>query len=111
MARERSTQTISSQELEARFAKLALGPRKPTQHFQLAIRTKQSTDSRCASAKKPRYSQAVTSKRLIYYIGRAQAMIQLTEQQLPEIRIEAEGDSIVWESDIEAMLERALEDL
>ncbi|KAK7918511.1 hypothetical protein PG985_010385 [Apiospora marii] len=110
MARERSTQTISSQELEARFAKLALGPRKPTQQFTLAIRTKPSP-SRVAPAKKPRHSQEATKKRLIYYLGRAQVMLQLTEQKLPEIRIEAQDESIIWESDIEAMLERALEDL
>ncbi|KAK7960600.1 hypothetical protein PG996_011243 [Apiospora saccharicola] len=109
MARERNTQTISSQELEARFAKLTLAARKPTQFSNLAIRTKQSGNPG-APAKKPRHSQKVTMERRIFYLGKTQAILQLTEQQLPEIRIEGSEDWILWESDIEAMLEHALED-
>ncbi|KAK8091798.1 hypothetical protein PG997_002159 [Apiospora hydei] len=100
MARERNTQTASKEELEAQFAKLTLGARKTSKHF-----------------KKTSLSRGVTEERLIYYLGNAQAVVQLTEQRLPEligpvkIRIEGDSNTILWESDIEAMLMQALDKL
>ncbi|KAK8022494.1 hypothetical protein PG993_013261 [Apiospora rasikravindrae] len=95
MARERNSHT-SKEELEGRFAKLTLGARKRKDHFKPT---------------KTNLSRGVTEQRLIYYIGNTQAVLQLTEQNLPEIRLEGDSNTIIWESDIEAMLEHALDNL